>query len=157
MNRKFKLILFILILLAQIIINLYISDLKLNLDLLYLILVFVAVKSNFIKAILVATIIGLTTDYMTGGVLGVFGFSRTMAAFILNEISMRIDLKNNFFVFLMLSLSLAFSNLLANFFFYFIYGWSIQLSLVLYQPFFTALVGILIVSSTQAKKNLDLY
>jgi rod shape-determining protein MreD len=157
MNRKFKLIAFILIVLAQIIINLYIHDLKLNLDLIYLILVFVAVKSNFIKSIVVATTIGLITDYLTGGVLGVFGFSRTIAAFVLNEISMRIDLKNNFFVFLMLSLSLAFSNLIANLFFYFIFGFGIQLSLVVYQPLFTALVGLLIVSSTKAKKNFDLY
>jgi len=157
MNRKFKLITFSLLILGQIIIHQYIRQLQVNLDLLSLILVYIAVKSGFVKTILSATAIGLVTDFLTGGVLGVFGFSRTIAAYVLNDVSMRIDLKNNLFVFLMLSLSLAFSNLIANLFFYFIRGYAVDLSLILYQPLLTGVVGLLIVSSTKAKNYLDVY
>jgi len=157
MNRKFKILLFSLLVLGQIIIHRYIRQLNLNLDLLYLILVYIAVKSGFYKTLLSATIIGLVTDYLSGNIFGVFGFSRTIAAYFLNEMSMRIDLKSNLFVFMIISLSLAFSNLIAGLFFYFILEYSFQLNLIVIQPLLTGLVGLIIVLSSKAKKNLDVY
>ncbi|MCP5046076.1 MAG: rod shape-determining protein MreD [bacterium] len=157
MNRKFKFILFALLVLGQVVIHRYILQLNLNLDLLYLILVYVSVKSPFYKSIFTGTVIGLVTDYLSGNVMGVFGFSRTVAAYLLNEISMRIDLKSNVFVFMLISLSLAFSNLVANVFFYFIRGYALDPGLIFYQPLLTGVLGLLIVSPSKAKTYLDVY
>ncbi len=157
MNSKFKILTFILLILGQIVMHRYIYQLNVTLDLLYLVLVYISVKSGFFKSILSATVIGLITDYLSGGVLGVFGFSRTISAFLLNEMSMRIDLKSNFFVFLLISISLMLSNLIANLFFYFIQGQYLQVNLILIQPFLTGLIGILIVSTSKSKKYLDVY
>jgi rod shape-determining protein MreD len=157
MNRKLKYFLFVFLVLGQIVVHRYYYSLKLNLDLLYLVLAYVAVRSGFYRAIFTATVIGLITDYLSGSILGVFGFSRTIAAYLLNEISIRIDLKNNLFVFLFVSLSLAFSNLIASLFLYVIRGFAIEPGLVLYQPFLTGLVALLIVSSSRVKEYLDVY
>ena len=157
MNRKFKFLVFILLILGEIIINKYIHQFRLNLDFLFLILVYISVKSGFIKCIVVATIIGLVTDYFCMNVMGVFGFSRTFAVFLLYEASRRIDLKNNFFVFLLISLSLSLSNLIANIFFTTILDMEFSLRLIVVQPFLTGLVGVLIVGSTKAKRYLDVY
>ncbi|UCH92216.1 MAG: rod shape-determining protein MreD [Candidatus Aminicenantes bacterium] len=157
MNRKFKVLIFILLILGEIIINKYIHQLKLNLDLLYLILVYISVKSGFIKCLIAGTVIGLVTDYFSMNVMGVFGFSRTLGAYLLHESSWRIDLKNNFFVFLLVFLSLSLSNLVANTFFIIILDFNFSLRLILYQPFLTGLVGVLIVSPPSVKRNLDVY
>ena len=157
MNRKFKFLIFATLILGEIIINLYIHQIKLNLDLLYLILVYISVKSGFIKSMAAAAVIGLITDYFSMNVIGVFGFSRTFAAFLLHESSQRIDLKNNFFVFLLIALSLAISNLIANLFFLIILDFQFSLRLILFQPLLTGLVGVLIVSSQKAKRYLDVY
>lgn len=157
MNRRFKVLIFLFLIAAQILINKYSHQLKLNLDFLYLILVYISVKSTFLKSILTGTVIGLVTDYLSMNVLGVFGFSRTAAAFLLNEVSTRIDMRNNVFVFLLIAISLSLSNFIANVFFYFILGLSLNLSLILYQPVLTGLVGTLIVFTEKSKKNLDVY
>ena len=157
MNRKFKFLIFILLILGEIIINKYIHQLKLNLDLLYLILVYISINSGFIKCIIVGTAIGLITDYFCMSVMGVFGFSRTFAVFLLFELSRRIDLKNNFFVFFLVFVSLSVSNLIANTFFTIILNFDFSLRLILVQPFLTGLVGVLIAGSSKAKRYLDVY
>jgi len=157
MNRKFKFMLFALLILGEIIIDQYIHELKLNLDLLYLILVYTAIKSGYIKSIVTGSIIGLVTDYLCMNVTGVFGFSRTFAAFILHELSRRIDLKNNFFIFLLIFISLAVSNLTANLFFLAILSYPLSWRLIFFQPFITGILGILITSSKKAKGYLDVY
>lgn len=157
MEKKFKFIMFALLILGQIVSYRYARGLKINPDFLYLILVFVCVKSGFFKSIFIASTIGLITDFLSGNILGVFGFSRTIAGYLLNEVSMRIDLKNNMFVFLMIFISLSLSNLVANLFFYFIQGFPLDVAMVLYQPLFTGLLGLIIVISSTAKKYLDVY
>ena len=157
MNRRFKFLIFTLLILGEIIINQYIRQLKLNLDLLYLILVYISIKSGFIKCMAAGTVTGLITDYFSMNVMGVFGFSRTLAAFLLHESSRRIDLKSNFFVFLLIFVSLILSNAIANIFFLVILGMELSWRLILLQPFLTALLGILIVSSNKVKRYLDVY
>ena len=157
MNRRLKFFVFVLLVLGQIVINKYAHQFKVNLDFLYLILVYISVRSGFLKSILTAAVIGLITDFFSMNVLGVFGFSRTFGAFLLNEVSGRLDLKNNFFVFLLIALSLSLSNLIANTFFYFISGFAFNLSLILYQPVFTGLTGTLIVFSKKTKEYLNVY
>ena len=69
----------------QIIVNRYASVLNLNLDLIFLILVYFAIKSDFYRCILVATVIGLVTDYISMNIFGVFGFSRTVTMGIVSS------------------------------------------------------------------------
>lgn len=157
MNRKIKIILFILLIGLHILSLRYGSILKFNLDLLYLILVYIAVKSRFLKTIFTAAAIGLITDYFSMQVMGVFGFSRTISGYLLNQISIHIDLKNNMLSFLLISVSLFISNLIANLFFHFILGFPFQLNLIIYQPLFTGLVGVLINGTKKAKQYLDVY
>ena len=157
MNRRFKFLIFTFLILGEIIINRYLPQLKLNLDLLYLILVYISVKSGFIKCMLAGTVTGLLTDYFSMNVMGVFGFSRTLSAFLLHESSRRIDLKSNFFVFLLIFISLILSNVIANIFFMVILNVELNWRLILLQPFLTALLGILIVSSKKSKRSLDVY
>ncbi len=63
MKRRIKLWMFILLILLQIVVNRHINELKLNLDLFFLILVYISIKSNFLPTILSATAIGLLTDF----------------------------------------------------------------------------------------------
>ncbi len=157
MNRKFKIGLFVVLIILQIAFHRYENILKINLDLLYLILVYISAKSGFFKTILSATMIGLVTDHFCMNILGVFGFSRTIIAYILNEISRHIDLKNNLFVFLLLAISLCISNLISNIFFYIILGVKFSLNLLFYQPIFTGLVGAFILIPSKIKEYLDVY
>lgn len=157
MKSKFKIGLFLFLIFAQIIINRYVRVTKINLDLLYLILVYISIRSGILKTAIWATLIGWVTDFFTIGLVGVFGFSRTLTAFLLQEFYKYFDLRKRFFVFLLIFVSLSFSNLIANVFFYFIYGQSIKMSLVLQQPFLTALAGILIISSSKIRESLDVH
>ncbi|MCU0284870.1 MAG: rod shape-determining protein MreD [Acidobacteria bacterium] len=157
MNRKIKIILFILLIALHILSLRFGNILKFNLDLLYLILAYIAIKSGFMKTIFSAALIGLVTDFFSMQIMGVFGFSRTISGYLLNEISPHIDLKNNTIVFLIITFSLFISNIIANIFFHFISGFPFQLNLILYQPLFTGFIGILIMGSRKAKQYLDVY
>lgn len=157
MNRRFKVIVFVLLVLGQIVIHRYVHQLELNLDLFYLILVYISVTGGFYKSLITGMVVGLITDYLSMNVLGVFGFSRTFAAYLLNELSGGIDLRNNVFVFLLIAVSLALSNAVANIFFHLIFGSGFNLGLILYQPLLTALVGLITAGTEKAKKYLDVY
>lgn len=155
MNSRVKNGLFILLIVLQVWSHRYRDILKLNLDFLHLILVYIAIQSGFLKTILSATVIGLVTDFLSMQVMGVFGFSRTITGYLLNEIARHIDLKNNFLAFLLISVSLLFSNLIANLFFHFISGFPFQLSLILYQPLATGLLGVLLIAPRKMRQYLD--
>jgi len=155
MNRKFRTFFFLFLIFAQIFLNRFFD---VNADLLYLIMVYIAVRSNFLKTLISATVIGLFTDFITGSiVIGVFGFSRTLIAYILYEGSKFIDLKKNIFVFFLIAISLSVSNLIANLFFSFILSFKISINLILYQPLITGLIGFLILLPTTIKKKLNVY
>ncbi len=157
MNRKFRIGIFVVLIILQIVIYRYDNILKINVDFLYLILVYISVKSGFFKTILSATMIGLVTDYFSMNVMGVFGFSRTVAAYLLNEIFRHIDLKNSLLVFLLIAISLFISNLIANIFFYIILGVKLSPNLILFQPIYTGLVGAFILIPSKMKEYLDVY
>ena len=157
MRSKVKFIFFLFLLISQIVIYRYVNVLKLNIDLFYLLLIYISVKSGFYKSIVTATIIGLVTDYFTGSNIGVFGFSRTVAAYLLNEFSKYIDLRRNVFIFFLISTSLFISNLIANLFFCLISDSAISINLLLYQPLLTGFVGILIISPEKMKRYLNVY
>lgn len=157
MRNKLKTGLFFFLILAQIIVNRYVRSTSLNFDLLYLILVYISIRSGILKTAVWATAIGWITDYFTIGLIGVFGFSRTLTAFLLHEFYKFFDLRKRFFVFLLIFISLAFSNLIANLFFFLIYGDGLKAALILRQPVLTALAGTLLISSTKIRESLDVH
>jgi rod shape-determining protein MreD len=142
-------------LVGQIAIARYYQSLRFNVDLLYLVVFYISIKSGFMKSIISASLIGLCSDYLSGGVMGVFSFSRTLAAYFLNILARFVDLKNNFFIFLLIFISLLFSNFVAFIFYAIIFKYKITASLLIYQPLFTAIVGTIILGLNKVKSLLD--
>lgn len=155
MNNRFRTIFFIALLIGQIAISRYFQALRLNVDLLYLIIFCISIRSGFLPSIIGASLIGLISDYLSGGIIGVFSFSRTLAAYFLNVIARYLDLKNNFFVFLLILLSLFLSNLVAFMFFVLIFKYKLTVSLLVFQPLFTAGVGTILLAFKKVKSHLD--
>jgi len=155
MSKHYRNILFAVLAVGQFAIARHYQSLRFNVDLLYLIIFYVAIKSGFMPSILGAAFIGLCTDYLSGGVMGVFSFSRTLAAYFLNAMARFLDLKKNIFVFLLLFISLFFSNLVAFVFHVLIFKLKITASLLLFQPLYTAVIGTIILGSKKAKSLLD--
>lgn len=155
MNNRTRNLLFILLVVGQFAIARYFQQLRFSVDLLYLIIFYIAVRSGFMSTILSATFIGLCTDYLSGGVIGVFSFSRTLAAYFLNALARFLDLKKSIFVFLLIFISLFFSNLVAFVFHVLIFKLKITASLLLFQPLYTAMIGTVILGSKKAKSLLD--
>jgi len=155
MNNRFRNLFFILMLVGQVTIAKYYQSWRLNVDLLYLVIFYIASKSGFMKSVISASLIGLCSDYLSGGVMGVFSFSRTLAAYLLNTISRFLDLKKNIFVFLLILLSLFLSNLVAYVFYALIFKYTITASLLVYQPLFTAAIGTIILGLKKVKSLLD--
>ncbi len=59
-----------------------------------IIVVYAALQRNAIRALLFATISGVTVDALSGGLLGANGFSKTIIAFIVSEIARRVYMDN---------------------------------------------------------------
>jgi len=155
MNNRFRNILFIILVVAQVAISRYYYSWRFNIDLLYLIIFYIAIKTGFLPSIISASFIGLCSDYLSGGVMGVFSFSRTLAAYFLNVLARFLDLKKSVFVFLLLFVSLFLSNLLAFLFYVLIFHLQITASLLFLQPLSTAIVGTIILGFKKAKSLLD--
>ncbi len=113
-------------------------------DLLFLILAYSALKTGFFRTCLTASVLGWLTDYLCGGLIGVFGFSRVIAAALLHETAKYVDLKKKGFIFFLLFSSLFLSNGIANLFFHLISKTPFSLSLLLWQPLATAVLGLLL-------------
>ena len=155
MNNRFRNILFVALVIGQYVISRNYHSWRLNIDLLYLIIFYIAIKSGFMSSVLSAAFIGLCSDYLSGGVLGAFSFSRTLAAFFLNALARFLDLKKNVFIFLLIFVSLFLSNLLAFVFHVLIFNLKITTSLLFYQPLTTAVVGTIILGLKKVKSLLD--
>jgi rod shape-determining protein MreD len=155
MNKRFRNILIISLAVGQFAIARYYQPLRFNIDLLYLIIFYIAIKSGFMPTILSAAFIGFCSDYLSGGIIGVFSFSRTLAAFFLNAMSRFLDLKKNIFIFLLILVSLFLSNLVAFVFYVLIFQLKITAGLLLFQPLSTAVVGTILLGSRKAKSLLD--
>ena len=155
MNNRFRNVFFMVMIIGQVAIARYYQSLRFNVDLLYLAIFYIAIKSGFMKSIISASLIGLCSDYLSGGVIGVFSFSRTLAAYFLHMLARFVDLKNNFFIFLLIFISLLLSNLVAFVFHVLIFKFKITANLLLYQPFFTAIIGTIILGLKKVKSLLD--
>jgi len=155
MNKRFRNVLFVLLIIGQIAVARYYHSWRFNVDLLYLIIFYIAIKSGFMSSVLSAALIGLCSDYLSGGIIGVFSFSRTLAAYFLNSLARFLDLKKNVFVFLLIFISLFLSNLLAFVFYILIFNLQITASLLFYQPLSTAIIGTFLLGFKKAKSLLD--
>ena len=155
MNNRFRNILFVVLVVGQVAIARYYQSLRFTVDLLYLIIFYIAIKSGFMTSIFSAGFIGLCSDYLSGGIMGVFSFSRILAAFLLNSLARFLDLKKNIFVFLLILISLFLSNLVAFVFHVLIFNLKITSRLLLYQPLSTAVVGTIILGTKKVKSLLD--
>jgi rod shape-determining protein MreD len=155
MNNRFRNGFFILMLIGQVAISRYHQSLRFNVDLLYLVIFYIATKAGFLSSVISASLIGLCSDYLSGGVMGVFSFSRTLAAYFLNIISRFLDLKKNLFIFLLIFISLFLSNLVAFVFYALIFKYRITASLLIYQPLFTAMIGTIVLGLKKVKSILD--
>ena len=155
MNRRFRNILFVVLVVGQVAIARYYQSLRFTVDLLYLVIFYIAIKSGFMPSIFSAAFIGLCSDYLSGGVMGVFSFSRVLAAYLLNSLARFLDLKKNVFVFLLILISLFLSNLVAFLFHVLIFNMRITFRLLLFQPLSTAVIGTIILGTKKAKSLLD--
>ncbi len=155
MNNRSRAVLFALLAVGQIAVCRYYYQWRFAIDLLYLIVFFIAIRSRYLPSVLSAALIGFAGDILSGGVLGVFSFARTLAAFLLNTLARFLDLKKNVFVFLLILISLFLSNLVAFLFLVLIFRYRITANLLLFQPLATALAGTLIIGSRKAKALLD--
>ncbi len=155
MNNRSRNIFFFALLIGQIAISRYYQSLRFNVDLLFLVIFCISIRAGFMKSIVSASLIGLISDYLSGGVIGVFSFSRTLAAYFLNVTARFLDLKNNVFIFLLIFISLFLSNLVAFVFFILIFKYKLTVSLLIYQPLFTAGVGTVVLGLKKVKSLLD--
>lgn len=60
-----------------------------------LVVVYIALQRESLKAIIYATIAGIAVDALSGGLLGASGFSKTITAFVVAEIARRVLLLDN--------------------------------------------------------------
>ncbi len=157
MKNKFKIGLFLFLVLSQLVFDRYAYITKINPDCLYLILVYISIRSGMVKTVVSATLIGWIMDSLIGGIVGVFGFSRAIIAFFLNEFNRFLDLRKKVFVFLLIFVSLSISNLIANVFFHLIFGYDLELGMILRQPLLTAILGLLIITPARVREYLDVY
>ena len=157
MRNKLKFVLLIVLIVMQIVVNRYISQIKLNIDFLFLILIYVSIKYNFYQTIISAAIIGWVTDYLSMNILGVFGFSRVFIGYLVFTFSKYLDIRRNFFIFMLVFLSMSISNIMANCFFFLIENVNFDIMFILVSPLLTALISVIILSFKSIKKNLNVY
>lgn len=157
MQHRIKPILVVLLFLAQITLDRYRHVLFVTPDLLYLILVYVAVSAGPVRTIVTATFLGWIADFFSVGMVGLFGFSRVLSAFLINRVSRFLDLTRMHFVFFLISISLCISNLVAGLFLHWIYAFPLEPGLIFYQPLLTALLGVLILNIPMVKRELNVH
>lgn len=156
-KRRLRLILLLFLFLMHLTVNKFMAELNINIDFMYLILIYFLLRKKFFQTIIAAMIIGWATDYFAGTTVGIFGFSRVTIAFILYGIFDYIDPKRLISAMLIIFISLSFSNLIANLFMIFIYNFNFNFDLLIVQPFLTSLTGILILTSKNIRKALNVH
>ena len=141
----------------QILVNLYLNEFNINIDFLFLILIYISSKGNFMKSLIAATIVGWGTDLLNSQIIGVFGFSRVVIAYIIFEIIVFIDFKRLSFTFLFIFFSLSISNLVASLFLLFINDYGLSVGMIIYQPLLTGMFAVILVNSDRIKEAINVY
>ena len=156
-KRQFRFTLALFLVLMQILVNLYLNEFNINIDFLFLILIYISSRGNFLKSLIIATFLGWTTDLLNSHIIGVFGFSRVVIAYIIFEIIVFIDFKRLSFTFLFIFFSLSLSNLVASLFLLFINDYGLSVGMIIYQPLLTGMFAVILVSSDRIKEAINVY
>ncbi|MCK5004786.1 MAG: hypothetical protein KAS21_06850 [Candidatus Aminicenantes bacterium] len=156
-KRQFRFTLALFLILLQILVNLYLNEFNINIDFLFLILIYISSKGNFMKSLIAATIVGWGTDLLNSQIIGVFGFSRVVIAYIIFEIIVFIDFKRLSFTFLFIFFSLSISNLVASLFLLFINDYGLSVGMIIYQPLLTGMFAVILVNSDRIKEAINVY
>jgi len=156
-KQRFRYIIFIFFILLQFTVSKFLTEYKINIDFMYLILLYFIMRKSYIKAIIAAVFIGWLNDYFTGSIIGIYGFSRVSVTFILYGALNYIDPKRLIFAFLIIFASLTLSNFIANLFLLFIYHFNFNIDLLMIQPFLTAMTGILLLTSKSVRKAINVH
>ncbi len=158
MNKKrLRLLLFILLILLQFTVSKFFAEYRINIDFMYIILLYFLIRKQFVTVIIAAMVIGWATDYFAGTLLGIFGFSRVAIAFILFGVFDYIDPKKLLWTFSLVFISLLLSNLIANLFMIFIYNFNFDYGLLFIQPLLTASFATVILTSRSVRKVLNVH
>ncbi|MCK5221657.1 MAG: hypothetical protein KAR14_08760 [Candidatus Aminicenantes bacterium] len=156
-KRQFRFTLALFLVMMQILVNLYLNEFNINIDFLFLILIYISSRGNFLKSLIIATFLGWTTDLLNSQIIGVFGFSRVVIAYIIFEIIVFIDFKRLSFTFLFIFFSLSLSNLVASLFLLFINDYGLSVGMIIYQPLLTGMFAVILVSSDRIKEAINVY
>ncbi len=146
---------FALLFLAQFISRQHDFSAALNIDFFFLIIMHAAVVYSFSRTMLTATALGLLTDYLSGGIIGVFSFSRILVSFLVYEAARMIDLRKRIFVFLTVLFGLLLANVMAVFFLYHISGLQPALRILVVQPLSTAGLALILTSIKAIREHLN--
>lgn len=157
MNKRVRIGLLVLLVILQVLANRYGNQLNLQIDFLFLIILYFSLRSGYYQCIVVAALVGIVTDIYTMGILGVFGFSRVLIAFVAFHVMKFLDTKRKLFIFFLIFIHLSLSNLLANGFFQLISATGFNTRLVLVSPMVTALTGVMILSFKKIREYLNVY
>jgi len=126
-----------------------------NVDFFFLVIVYFAVNSSFIRTMVMATVLGLISDCLSGGIIGVFSFSRILASFLVNQASRFIDFRRPVFVFFTVFLSLVFANTVAAFFLFLIMELTPTITLIVFQPLATAGLALVLINFKPTRRYIN--
>ena len=156
-KRQFRFTLALFLILMQLLVNLYLNEFNINIDFLFLILIYISSRGLFMRSMTAATLLGWTTDLLNSQIIGVFGFSRVVIIYIIFEIIVFIDFKRLSFTFLFIFLSLSISNLIASLFLLFINDYGLSVGMIIYQPLLTGMFAVILMSSDRIKEAINVY
>jgi rod shape-determining protein MreD len=127
----------------------------LNIDFFFLIIMHAAINFSFTRTMVTATALGLLTDYLSGGIIGVFSFSRILVSFLVFEAARMMDFRKKAFIFLAVFFGLLLANVMAVFFLYHISGLQPTLQILIIQPLSTAGLALLLTSIKSINEHLN--
>ncbi len=157
MKKNNFLLLIISLIVIQIIFNTNISYKFIFIDLIYISVFYISIRLEFRKSIILSTLLGILTDYLTIGILGVFGLSRAISSYFINTITKYFDISKDKFLISIFLLTFIFSNFLANIFFILIFNINLSIKIIFVIPITTTILNYILFKIPKIKKILNVY
>ncbi len=156
-KTKIKILLVLILIIIQLYSYRFLSHHKLYFDLFFIFIFYFAYKKSYLQAVAAGFLFGILSDFFSLSYFGVFAFSRSLIAALINVIVNRFDLSNRAIFFLFFSFFLFLSNLIASLFFKFLFGFDINYQMLAFQPLLTAFIGMLLISLRRVRNEFNLY
>ena len=154
--RKNKFFILLLILgIIQTIINTNILYNFTYFDFIYIIIFYISIKLEYKKAIVISTLLGILTDYLSMGILGIFGLSRAISSYFINTITKYFDISKDKFLITIFLISFVLSNFIANIFFVLIIKSKLSLRIIFIIPILTTILNYILFKIPYFKKILN--